>query len=155
MKSTMRILVAALLLFIHTAYAKEIAVLLPITGALTPHEKLELTKDTVDGLSPNFELKHGEEVDRVVKMAFQEENKKQDCDETNCYRRIASKYDAEKIIALRVTTMVAGHYLVTLQIYDVPTGEMTFSQKNECKTCSFEILKGLCKELTSQVLQKK
>lgn len=155
MKSTLNILAVALMLFANIAYAKEIAVLLPVAGPLTPNEKAELTKGTVEGLLSGFDLKHGDEVDRVVKQAFQEESKKQDCDETNCYRRIASKYSADKIIALRVATMVAGHYLVTLQIYDVPTGEMTFSQKNECKACSFEILKGLSKDLTSQALRKK
>lgn len=151
MKSTLRILAAALLLVGHAAYAKEIAVLLPVTGPLTPNEQVELTGDAVAGLSPRFELKYGAEVERVVKQAFQEESKKQDCDETNCYRLIAGKYKAEKIIALRVVKKAAGHYLLALQIYDVPTGEMTYSWKNECKACSFQALKDLSRDLIKRV----
>lgn len=115
-------------------------------------EKAELTKEAVQGLSSTFELKHGEEVDRFVKQAFQEESKKKDCDETNCYRRIAAQYHAEKIVALCVAEVSKGRYLVTYHLYDVPTGEMTASQKKECAQCSFEKLKALCKELTSQTI---
>lgn len=147
MKNLLRILAVALLLSAQIAYAKEIAVLLPVTGPLTPFEKAELTKEAVHGLSSTFELKHGEEVDRFVKQAFQEESKKKDCDETNCYRRIAAQYHAEKIIALRVAEVSKGRYLVTYHLYDVPTGEMIASQKKECAQCSFEKLKALCKEL--------
>lgn len=147
MKNLLRILAVALLLSAQTAYAKEIAVLLPVTGPLTPFEKAELTKEAVQGLSLIFELKHGEEVDRFVKQAFQEESKKKDCDETNCYRRIAAQYHAEKIVALRVAEVSKGRYLVTYHLYDVPTGEMIASQKKECAQCSFERLKLLCKEL--------
>jgi len=155
MRNMLKILAVSMLLLVpifhvQSAFAKEIAVLLPVTGPLTPYEKAELTKQTVDGLSVKFELKHGEEVDLVVKQAFQEESKKQDCDETNCYRRIAARYHAEKIVAMRVVMVKAGHYLAALQIYDVMTGEMTVSQKRECKDCSFEVLKALCKELASQ-----
>lgn len=149
MKNILKVLAVALLLNAPMAYAKEIAVLLPVTGPLTPFEKAELTKEAVRGLSLTFELKHGEEVDRFVKKAFQEESKKKDCDETNCYRRIAAQYHAEKIVALRVAEVEKGRYLVTYHLYDVPTGEMTASQKKECTQCSFEKLKAVCKELTS------
>ena len=138
-----------MLLLAHAAYAKEVAVLLPVTGPLTPFEKAELTKEAVEALSTQFELKHGEDVDRFVKQAFQEESKKKDCDETNCYRRIAAQYHAEKIIALRVAQIEKGRYLVTYHLYDVPTGEMTASQQKECAQCSFEKLKVLCKEMIS------
>jgi hypothetical protein len=152
MKNILRVLVVAMLLLAQTAYAKEIAVLLPVTGPLTPFEKVELTKEAVAGLSSRFELKHGDEVDRFVKQAFQEESKKQDCDETNCYRRIAAQYHAEKIVALRVIQMEKGRYLVTCHLYDVSTGEMTFSQQKECAQCSFEKLGALCKELIGKMV---
>lgn len=155
MKNLLRALAVAMLLLAQTAYAKEIAVLLPVTGPLTPFEKAELTEETVQGLSFKFELKHGEEVDRFVKQAFQEESKKNDCDETNCYRRIGAQYHAEKIVALRVAQVEKGRYLVTYHLYDVPTGEMTSSQQKECAQCSFEKLKALCKELTSNMAQAK
>lgn len=153
MKNNLRVLVVAMLLlapifFLQTAYAKEIAVLLPITGPLTPFEKVELTKVAAQGLSLTFELKHGEDVDRFVKKTFQEESKKKDCDEANCYRRIAAQYHAEKIVALRVAQVGKGRYLVTYHLYDVPTGEMAVSEQKECTQCSFEKLKALCKELT-------
>ena len=149
MNNTLRVLAVALLLFAQTAWAKEIAVLLPVTGPLTPLEKSELTKEAVEGLSPKLELKYGDDVDRFVKKAFQEESKKQDCDETNCYRRIAAKYHAEKIVALRVAQVEKGRYLVTYHLYDVPTGEMTASQQKECDQCSIDKLKGLFKELVT------
>lgn len=160
MKNMLKVFaVAALLLvpvfFTQAAYAKEVAVLLPVTGPLTPSEKIELTKQAVDGLSVRFDLRHGEEVDRFVKQAFQEESKKKDCDETNCYRRIAAQYHAEKIVALRVAEVAKGRYLVTFHLYDVPTGEMTASQKKECAQCSFEKLKALCKELTGKMTRAK
>lgn len=155
MKKMLRMLAVAVLLLAQPACAKEIAVLLPVTGPLTPLEKVELTKEAVDGLSARFELRHGEEVDRFVKQAFQEESKKQDCDETNCYRRIAAQYHAEKIVALRVAEVAKGRYLVTYHLYDVPTGEMTDSRKKECAQCSFKKLKALCNELTSQTTETK
>lgn len=154
------IFAAALLLiapvfFGQTACAKEIAVLLPVTGPLTPYEKSELTRHVVEGLSLKFELKHGAEVDRFVKQAFQEESKKADCDETNCYRRIAAQYHAEKIVALRVVQVEAGRYLVTMHLYDVTTGEMIASQQRECAQCAFEKLKALCYELMSIMSQSR
>ena len=153
MKNLLSVFVVTLLLFAQSAHGKEIAVLLPVTGPLTPFEKAELTKTAVQGLSAAFELKHGEAVDRVVKKAFQEESKKADCDETNCYRRIAATYHAEKIVALRVTQVEKGRYLVTYHLYDVPTGEMTFSQQKECAQCSFEKIKALCNELAGNLTQ--
>lgn len=156
MKNNLRVLSVAMLLlapifFLQAAYAKEIAVLLPVTGPLTLYEKSELTKDAVEGLSARFELKQGEEVDRFVKQVFQEESKKKDCDEANCYRRIAAQYHAEKIVALRVAQVGKGRYLVTYHLYDVPTGEMTASEQKECTQCSFEKLKALFKELIGKM----
>jgi hypothetical protein len=157
MKNMLRLLAVAMLLlapifFAQSAYAKEIAVLLPVTGPLTPYENSELTKDVVDGLSPRFELKYGDEVDRFVKQAFQDESKKPDCDEANCYRRIAAKYHAEKIVALRVAQVEKGRLLVNVHLYDVLTGEMTASLQKECAQCSFEKLKALCKELIGKMV---
>ena len=148
MKKILGMFAVAALLIAQSAMAGEIAVLLPVTGPLTPYEISELGKEVVAELSPRFDLKYGEEVGRFVKQAFQEESKKNDCDETNCYRRIAAKYHAEKIVALRVAQVEKGRYLVTYHLYDVPTGEMTASQQKECVQCSFEKLKALCKELT-------
>lgn len=158
MQNISRIFAAALLLFApvlfgQAACANEIAVLLPVTGPLTAAEKVEVTKLAVEGFSTRFELKHGAEVDRIVKQAFQEESKKNDCDETSCYRRIAAQYHAEKIVALRVAQVEAGRYLVTMHLYDVTTGEMTASQQRECAQCSFEKLKALCQELTNSISQ--
>jgi hypothetical protein len=150
MKNILSLFAVALLLLAQTAFAKEVAVLLPVIGPLTPFEKVELSKEVVSGLSSRFELKHGEEVDRFVKQAFQEESQKQDCDETNCYRRIAAQYRAEKIVALRVAQVEKGRYLVTYHLYDVTTGEMLESLQKECAQCSLEKLKGLCKELASK-----
>jgi ribosomal protein L37AE/L43A len=151
MRILLKIFAVAILLIAQSAYAKEIAVLLPVTGPLTPFEKMELSKEVVGGFSAKFDLQYGEEVDRYVKQVFQEESKKKDCDETNCYRRIAALYHAEKIIALRVAEIDKGRYLVTAHLYDVPTGEMTSSQKEECEQCSFEKLKVLCKEMSRRM----
>ena len=144
-------LLFASILFAQAVTAKEIAVLLPLTGPLTPIENAELTRQVVEGLSVKFDLKHGVEVDRVVKQAFQEESKKRDCDETNCYRRIAAQYRAEKIIAIRVVQSGKENYLVTINLYNVLTNEMTVSQKRDCAQCSTEKLKVILKELTSNV----
>lgn len=155
MKNILSVFIVALLLLSQSAYGQEIAVLLPVIGPLTPFEKSELTKQAVDGLSAKFELKHGEEVERFVKQVFQEESHKKDCDEANCYRRIAAQYHAEKIVALRVALVDKGRYLVTSHLYDVPTGEMTASQKMECLQCSFDKLKALCKEVTQRMIEEK
>ncbi len=151
MKHLLRVFTIALLLFTHAAYARGIAVLLPVTGSLTPFEKSELSKVVVAGLSSKFELKHGEEVDRFVKQSFQDESKKNDCDETNCYRRIAAQYHAQMIVALRVIDIEKGRYLVSTHLYDVATGDMASSQKEECAQCSFEKLKVLCNELIGRM----
>jgi hypothetical protein len=153
MKKLLNVFAAAIFLFIQSAYAKEVAVLLPITGPLTPFEKNELSKEVVEGFSVKFELQYGDAVDRFVKQAFQEESKKSDCDETNCYRRIAEHYHAETIIVLRVAVIDKDRYLVTSHFYDVPTGTMTNSQKEECVQCSFEKLKAQCRELSRRMIK--
>lgn len=154
MKKLSKYIFAALLLvpllLAQSVVAKEIAVLLPLTGPLTPFESKELTKQVVVGLSVKFDLKHGEEVNRVVKQAFQEESKKKDCDETNCYRRIAAQYKAEKIVAIRVVQAGKENYLVTINLYNVLTNEMTISQKRDCPQCSIEKLKVILDDLTSK-----
>lgn len=150
MKRMLKFLPIALLLLSPSIFAKDIAVLLPVVGPLTPYEKSELTKEVVAGLAGKFELKHGEDVDLVVKQAFQEESKKKDCDETNCYRKIAAKFHAEKIVAIRVVLVENERYLVTYSLYDVAAGEMADSQKRECAGCSFEKIKVICNELLSQ-----
>ena len=155
MKYLPGIFTAVALLLSSVVYANEIAVLLPITGPMTPFEKSELSKELITGLSTKFELEYGEEVDRFVKQVFREESKKNDCDESNCYRRIASLYHAGKIVAFRVTEIEKGRYLVTSHLYDVPAGEMVSSQKEECNQCSFEKLKSLCKEFASQMSKAK
>ncbi|KAF0201915.1 MAG: hypothetical protein FD173_2073 [Gallionellaceae bacterium] len=155
MKNILKMLAVAVLCFSQSAYAKEIAVLLPVNGPLTPFEKAELTRQAADGFSSKFELMHGDEVERFVKQVFQDESKKKDCDEANCYRRIAARYHAEKIVALHVTQVEKGRYLVTSHLYDVPTGEMTSSQKMECTQCSFEKLKVLCKEIAQRLSEAK
>jgi hypothetical protein len=151
MKNILRLVAVAILLLSQAAYAKEVAVLLPVSGPLTPYEKTELTKEAVDVLSARFELKHGEEIDLVVKQAFLEESKKNDCDETNCYRHIAAQYHAEKIVALRVAQVAKGSYLVTAHLYDVLTDRMTFSEKRKCEDCSTQKFKALTKELMSRL----
>jgi len=148
MKTLFGLMGVALLLFVPSVDAKEVAVFLPVVGPLTPFERSELTKDAVEKLATDFEMRYGDEVDNFVKQAFQEESKKKDCDEANCYRRIAAQYHAEKIVALRVTLMEKGRYLVTFHLYDVATGEMISTHKKECKSCSFEKLRSVCSELT-------
>ena len=155
MKFLPGIFTAVVLLLSSAVNANEIAVLLPITGPMTPYEKSELSKELITGLSTKFELEYGEEVDRFVKQVFREESKKSDCDETNCYRRIASLYHAGKIVAFRVTEIDKGHFLVTAHLYDVPTGELVSTQKEECNQCSFEKLKSLCKEFTGRMIKVK
>lgn len=144
-----------MLLLAHAAYAKEVAVLLPVIGPLTPFEQAELSKDAAEVFSARFDVQHGAEVDRFVKQVFQDESKKSDCDEANCYRRIAANYHADKIVALRVVQVEKGRYLVTAHLYDVPTGSMTSSQKMECAQCSFDKLKALCKDITQRVIEVK
>ena len=153
-----KIIISAILLFpilfSQSVYSKETAVLLPLAGPITPMENAELTKLAVEGLSVKFDLKHGEDVDRAVKQAFLEESKKKDCDETNCYRRIAAQYRAEKIVAIRVVQAGKESYLVTINLYNVLTNEMTISQKRECTMCSIEKLKVILKELTSNATRE-
>jgi len=151
MKSALKICLAVVLLLLQSAYAQEVAVLLPVTGPLTPFERSTLTQEVAAEMSAGFDLKYGAEVDRFVKQVFQDESKKKDCDEANCYRRIAAKYHAEKIAALRVVQAEKGDYLVAAHLYDVASGEMTASEKMECAQCSFEKLKAVCKALSRRI----
>ena len=155
MKKLLNLMAFAFLLMTQTAYAKENAVLLPVIGPLTALEKTELSKAMVEGLSARYVLRFGEDVDSYVKLVFQEESKKNDCDEMNCYRRIAAHYHAEKIIALRITTVDKNTYLVTSHLYDVATGAVASDQKEDCATCSIDKLKLLCKELAQRLSKVK
>ncbi|MEI7843965.1 MAG: hypothetical protein WCI39_13155 [Gallionellaceae bacterium] len=153
MKKILALFAVTFCLFSQLAQAKDTAVLLPIGGTLTATEKSSLTQEIVTNLAPQFELTYGDEVDQFVKKAFQEESKKKDCDETNCYRRIAAKFHAEKIVALRLTQIGKARQLMVLHIYDVQTGEVTASEKGECTDCSLEKLKTLSKKLISATLK--
>jgi hypothetical protein len=155
MKKILGLVGLAVLLFAHAACAKEVVVLLPITGPLTPYEKAELGRAIVAKLSPTFELKHGDAVDRYAKKAFQEESRKKDCDETNCYRRIAEHFHADKIAAVRIALVAKGRFLLSLHLYDVASGEMDFSEKAECTECSTGKLKLLLLELAHRFLEAK
>jgi hypothetical protein len=155
MKKILGLVGLAVLLFAHAACAKEAVVLLPITGPLTPYEKTELAKAVVAELSAKFDLKHGEAVDRFAKKAFQEESRKKDCDETNCYLRIAEHYHADKIAAVRIVLVAKDSYLLSLHLYDVASGEMDFSEKTDCAECSTGKLKLLMLELARRLLEAK
>jgi hypothetical protein len=155
MKNVLRLLFVAVLLCAHTVQAKEIAVFMPVVGPLTPFEQAALSKDAVTVFSARFDLRYGEEVDQFVKQVFQEESKKKDCDEASCYRRIAAKYQADKIVALRVIQVEKERYLATAHLYDVASGDMLASEQQECMHCSFERLKQLCHELTLRVAGNK
>jgi hypothetical protein len=149
MNNLLKLIALLFLLFTQQSFAKEIAVLLPVTGAASPFEQAELTQEAVEGLSAKFDLKHGEEVDQFVKQVFHDESKKKDCDEENCYRRIAARYQADKIVAFRMLERAQGNYLVTSHSYDVPTGTMTLSEQKFCVQCTTQKLKALFKELAT------
>jgi len=151
MKIIVKLLAVMAFLLAHSAYAKEIAVLLPVTGPLTPFEKTEITQAVVEGLAKRFDLKHGEDIDLFVKKAFQEESQKSDCDETNCYRRIAAQYHAEKIVGFRIVQITQGNYFITAHLYDVMTGDLSVSEQRKCAQCSIIKFKELCKELTDKM----
>lgn len=132
-----------LFILVSAAFSKERAVLLPLIGPLTPNEKMILSKEVSTVLEKKYTLVAGEEVDRFVKQVFLEESHKTECDESSCYRRISDHYHADNIIALRVTKITESSYLITFNLYDVPTGEMILSRSQECTECSFEKLKAL------------
>lgn len=155
MKNLLKLFALAVLLLSQTAYALEAAVLLPVAGPLTSFEKSELSREVVQGLASRFELKHGDEVGRFVEQVFREESRKKDCDESNCYRRIAAQFHAEKIVALRLAQMDKGKYLVTLHLYEIASGGMLYSESGECIECTQEKLKALCKQLTGRMAQGK
>lgn len=149
MKNSTQVLIGIfmILFMIPAVFAKERAVLLPLTGALTPDEKRILSKEVSLILESNYTIITGEDVDHVVKQVFLEESHKTECDESSCYRRISEHYHADKIIAFRVTKRTDSLYLITYNLYDVPTGEMTLSRSQECAECSFEKLKALSRGL--------
>ncbi len=155
MKNLLKLLTLVALLLSQTAYARETAVMLPVAGPLTPFEKSELSREVVQGLASRFELKHGDEVEHFVEQVFREESRKRDCDESNCYRRIADQFHAEKIVALRLAQTAKGRYLVILHLYEVATGGMLYNESGECIECTQEKLKALCKQLTGRMAQGK
>lgn len=131
--------------------AREVAVLLPISGPLTPLEVTELSNQVITELSARYVLKHGVEVDKVVKQAFLEESKKNNCDEVNCYRKIASNYKAEYIVAIRVNKIESERYLLTFNLYNVLTNTMASSQQKECMQCTFDRVKFTMGEMLKQI----
>ena len=142
------ILLLFLAAFPSNSYAaKEGAVLLPVTGQLTPEEKKDISAEVSRRLKSDYKLIYGDEVGSFVKKVFQEESEKDICDEEACYRRIAGHFGVEKIIALRVVQKSGADYLVTFNIYDVVEGKVVVSKKVDCSNCSFERLKAICIEL--------
>lgn len=126
---------------------REKAVLLPIVGPLTAKEKEDLAHTLVSVLDGSYKVIYGADVDSYVKKVFREERKKTDCDETTCYRKIAARYGAEKIVAFRVVKKRGNDYLITFNIYDVTTEEIEESKKLDCLDCSYETIKRLSAKL--------
>ncbi len=151
MRNSMRYIIGIVLIlfFIPSAFANERAVLLPLSGPLTPDEKTNLSQQIAEVLESKYTVVFGQDVDRVVKQVFLDESHKSECDESRCYRRISEYYQADKIIAFRVTKVTKSRYLITYNLYDVPTGEVAQSRSQECKECSFEKLKLLSSSLIS------
>ena len=134
--------------FPSTSYsAKEGAVLLPVTGQLTPEEKKDISAEVSKLLKSDYKIIYGDEVGSFVKKVFQEESEKDICDEEACYRRIASHFGVEKIVALRVLQKSSAAYMVTFNIYDVVEGKVVVSKREDCSNCSFEKLKAICMDL--------
>lgn len=122
------------------ARAAERVVMLPITGELLASEKSQLAVHTAKALSWQYQIIQGDKVNQFVTKVFWEESKKLECDETSCYRRIAAEFNADKIVAIKVAKVASGKYLVAFNLYDVPTGEITYSRKAECTECGFSTL---------------
>lgn len=141
MRSIIKLIWLAAFLFVAPlAHAADRAVLLPVTGELLASEKVQLADEVAKSLSGQYLVIKGDKVNRFVAKVFREESNKLDCDETNCYRRIAAEFKAEKIIALKIAKVSSGKYLQTFNLYDVTTGEVVLSKQAECNECSFSKL---------------
>ncbi len=133
-------LVAALLFNISLAQGAERIVLLPVAGELLASEKVQLADAAAHAVSGQYHVLYGDKVNQFVVKAFQDESKKLDCDESNCYKKIASEFKVDKIMALKIAKVASGKYLVALNLYDIPTGGVIVSKSAECSECSFEKL---------------
>lgn len=132
------------------AHAAERAVLLPITGELLASEKTQLADEVAKSLSGQYQIILGDKVNQFVTKVFREESKKLDCDETSCYRRIAAEFKADKIVAIKIAKVASGQYLVTFNLYDVPTGEVTQPRKAECTECGYSKLLATVQSMLEQ-----
>jgi hypothetical protein len=143
MRTLQKLLYLALFILGFTAtqaHAAERVVLLPITGELLASEKSQLAAEAAKALSWQYKIIQGDKVNQFVTKVFREESKKLDCDETSCYRRIASEFKADKIVAIKIAKVASGQYLVTFNLYDVATGEVSHSRKTECTECGYSKL---------------
>lgn len=129
---------------------KESIVLLPINGQGMSENELAFFRDAVaKGLSSNYTIKYGEQVDKVVQDIFAEESKTGlDCDQTRCYRDIATMLKVN-LIAKATIIPLGGDYQVSLVVYNVYENKSVMTQADVCEKCGRKQLVDKLVELAS------
>lgn len=119
-----------------SAEEKEQIVLLPIRGQGLTENEMSLYRDAVaQGLSTNYTVKYGDQVDKVVQDIFAEESKSGlECDESRCYRDIATMLNV-KLIAKATIIPRASDYQISMVIYNVYENKSVMTKVSFCKKC--------------------
>lgn len=116
-----------------TAAAEKMrAVLMPVSGALEKPDKEFLAGKLSEKLGKKYEVVSGREVDRFVMETLKPENQLGECDMGNCYQKIGGEFKADSVISLRVLRKGDKDYLMTLQIYDLGEGIISYNKSVEC-----------------------
>lgn len=120
---------------------KEQIVLLPIKGQGLTETELSFYRDAVaQGLSTDYLVKYGEQVDKVIEDIFAEESKSGlECDESRCYRDIATVLNV-KLIAKATVIPRAPDYQISMVIYNVYENRSVMTKVDICKKCSVDQL---------------
>jgi len=120
------------------------AVLLPVSGPMTPGEKAQLAGEMTRLLGKKYKVIHGKKVVAFLEKTLREENQKDDCDLEACYSKVARNFNAEIVAALVVSKKQGSDYHAVFNITNVLEGKNIYGKSGDCPACSIGKLLELC-----------
>ncbi|MBI3677406.1 MAG: PEGA domain-containing protein [Proteobacteria bacterium] len=121
---------------------KPTLILLPVSGKGVEGDDLNFFRTTVaQGLGKNYTVKYGEQTDNIIKQIFDEHSRESlDCDESKCYRDIATALHAD-LIGKASVVKNGRDYNLSIEVYNVYENKSEYAKTDVCEGCNSKALK--------------
>lgn len=124
------------------------AVMMPVSGALSPKHKALIASKVASAVGKAYQVQWGDAVNKEVLRVFAENSNSADCDLEPCYRKIAALYKVEEVIGVIVLGDMGGEMSVTVRGVNVMENRETFSTVVACPECTAERLSAALERLS-------